>query len=175
MSEIELRFWSKVNKQGPLPKGKCVKIYPEIKATRCWIWTAAINDKGYGQFTVDGETISAHRFAFILRYKYDPIKCVLHKCDTPKCVRWLHHFTGTRASNIADMVSKDRHSKGLKHSLCQPHNKGDASGNCKITDKQVLEIRKLYNKKKLRQIDLAKIFNVTPHTIYMIVSNKARI
>jgi len=33
---------------------------------------------------------------------------VLHRCDTPRCVRPEHLFLGTKADNTADMMAKGR-------------------------------------------------------------------
>ena len=58
-----VRFWNKVDKNGPLFQNR----------GRCWIWTGGTDRKGYGRFAVvpksgqSGEkslTTSAHRFAF---------------------------------------------------------------------------------------------------------------
>jgi hypothetical protein len=47
------RFWSKVDKRG-----------------ECWIWTAALSDEGYGNFSVRGDgrehTVRAHRVSYML-------------------------------------------------------------------------------------------------------------
>lgn len=50
------RFWTKVDKNGP---------------NGCWLWTAALNRDGYGQFysgRIDGRdrNVGAHRFAYAL-------------------------------------------------------------------------------------------------------------
>jgi hypothetical protein len=45
------RFWSKVS---PEPN------------TGCWIWTGAVNNKGYGVLWVNGRMVLAHRFAYEL-------------------------------------------------------------------------------------------------------------
>lgn len=37
------RFWSKVDKDGPIPAHK-----PELG--QCWVWTASKNNAGYGRF-----------------------------------------------------------------------------------------------------------------------------
>lgn len=41
------RFWEKVSREG-----------------ECWIWSASTYDNGYGQFTVLGKPIKAHRWAY---------------------------------------------------------------------------------------------------------------
>lgn len=38
----------------------------------CHIWTGALSDEGYGNFTVKRHTVRAHRVAYILRYGEPP-------------------------------------------------------------------------------------------------------
>lgn len=45
---LDERFWEKVEK----------------RADGCWIWTSWINNKGYGQFWLDGRPQYAHRLAY---------------------------------------------------------------------------------------------------------------
>lgn len=54
---------------------------------------------------------------------------VLHKCDTPACVRPDHLFLGTNDDNMADRQAKGRQSRGEKH------------GSAKLTAIQVAAIR----------------------------------
>lgn len=54
------RFWSKVDKNGPL--------HPTL-GTRCWIWTASKDGCGYGMFKIadgskNGHCERAHRYSF---------------------------------------------------------------------------------------------------------------
>lgn len=42
------RFWEKV----------------VVNEDGCWIWTAAKNGKGYGQFWFNGKTVKAHRYSY---------------------------------------------------------------------------------------------------------------
>jgi hypothetical protein len=96
---IERRFWSKVNKNGPTQ--------PHMDSP-CWEWTGAHNYQGYGRFGVDGINNHAHRVSFMLRGAIPSGLCVLHRCDNPPCVRPDHLWLGTRADNIADMDAKGR-------------------------------------------------------------------
>ncbi len=99
----EERFWKRVDKKhGPFPKNR--------KLGRCWIWTGGLNAKGYGTFHINAgteheKTIGAHQFAYFLDRGYalrlSSIQpAVLHKCDTPACVRGSHLFTGTQKDNM---------------------------------------------------------------------------
>lgn len=88
---IEERFWEKVDKSGD-----------------CWVWTASVDLKGYGNFKHPLGS-DAHTFSWTLHY--GPITgglCVLHRCDNPPCIRPNHLFLGTRADNNLDMIDKGR-------------------------------------------------------------------
>lgn len=93
---IVARFWGKVH-----------------KTPTCWLWRAS-TARGYGQFahpTVKGHPsrISAHRMAWILAHGPIPDTfSVLHRCDTPLCVRPDHLFLGTQADNLHDARAKGR-------------------------------------------------------------------
>lgn len=76
---------------------------------------------------------------------------VLHKCDVPLCVNPDHLFVGTQADNMRDMSQKGR---GRKIGL-----KGQDHGSAKLTEKQVIKVRRLYAS-GLRQVDVAKLFNI---------------
>ena len=126
----ETRFWSHVNKNGPI-------VRPELGP--CWVWTAAVDKDGYGLIYSKelGGLKKAHRVAYIL-FK-GPIPeglCVLHTCDNPPCVNPNHLWTGTNRNNIDDMVAKGRSLHGKKGTKT------------KLTEEQVLKIRKLYVPRK---------------------------
>lgn len=102
---IEQRFWTKVNKQGPAPAH-----LPDLSG--CWLWTAA-TIRGYGQIlgVLNGKRrpLYAHRVSWELAF--GPILNdleVLHRCDTPLCVRPDHLFLGTQQDNLADARAKGR-------------------------------------------------------------------
>ncbi len=77
--ELIVRFWSKVNKNGPIMK-------PGLGP--CWPWTGSSNPKGYGGFRYGGCLVMAHRFAFtITKGPLRKGKRACHKCDYPPCVR----------------------------------------------------------------------------------------
>lgn len=143
------RFWPKVQKREPYV---------------CWLWTASLQNKGYGQIgTIIGakpKQLYAHRVAWELTHGPIPKgQCVLHKCDNPPCCNPGHLFLGTKAENTEDMVSKGRQAsgersgpkrhpellaRGKRHgSHTQPWRRavGARNGSNKLTEEQVLEIR----------------------------------
>lgn len=95
---LEERFWSKVNKDGPLWKG-----------TPCWVWTAAKDGHGYGQFVLNGKKALSHRVAWEMANGSIPDGLeVLHLCDNPPCVRPDHLRPDTHKANLQDAARKGR-------------------------------------------------------------------
>lgn len=69
--------------------------------TGCWLWTAGINGRGYGNITADGRTRSAHRVAY--EEWIGPIPAGLdldHLCRVRHCVNPDHLEPVTRRENL---------------------------------------------------------------------------
>lgn len=105
------RFWSKVDKGGPVP-GHAPELGP------CWTWTAYCDRMGYGQV---GRS-KPRRVEYANRVSWELSTgsgagdlCVLHKCDNPSCVNPSHLFLGTRTENMDDKVKKGRQQRGERH------------------------------------------------------------
>jgi len=139
-------FWGKVDKSGD-----------------CWEWTAYKTEKGYGRLGVGGKLKRAHRVVWEMYYGEIPegLLC-LHKCDNPSCVNPSHLFLGTNADNMADKARKGRALSG------------EDNCNSKLTEKDVLEIRKLngsglacYN-----NTFIAKSFGVSARCVAAIVNRE---
>lgn len=137
---VEQRFWTKVNKNGPL-----------ILKTQCWVWTAG-TDQEYGCFW-DGQKIGAHRFSYKRSKGLIPHGMfVCHRCDNPPCVNPEHLFLGTQKDNMEDCAAKKRLSVGEE----RPHSK--------LTEKQVSDIRSRESYWGIT-VALAKEFHVGQSTI----------
>lgn len=100
MSELETRFWSKVNKQN---------------GDECWLWTAGRN-RDYGAFCINGVNRPASRAAWLFAYgeELNSAQLICHHCDEPLCVRPSHLFIGTHQDNMADKVRKGRAAKAVQ-------------------------------------------------------------
>lgn len=172
-SQEHARFWSKVNKDGPM--------HPTIpELGRCWLWTAGVWGRGYGAFVFRGSQIKSHRLSYITEVGCIPkaIPFVLHTCDVRLCCNPGHLFLGTYASNAADMCSKDRHRTvtGDDHySRRHPEiiKRGSQRGQSKLTEEQVADIRQRDYTKRGNRKETAKEFNVSVSTISQILRGEA--
>jgi hypothetical protein len=83
-----------------------ISIHP---LTGCWEWQAGRKNKeGYGDFSIDGASKSAHRVSY-KEFKGDPVGFVVcHSCDNPPCINPDHLFLGSPKDNVADMMRKGR-------------------------------------------------------------------
>lgn len=80
----------------------------------CWLWTGEVNNHGYGVYKIyeenSREKMLAHRFSALLAGMpvRSPADVVMHKCDTPRCVRPEHLSVGTQVDNMRDAQNKGR-------------------------------------------------------------------
>lgn len=84
---IYKRFYSKVS----LPL-----IYGGDIHDICWTWNAGSDDKGYGEFKYNKQTIKAHRFAYLMHNNLEKSALdklqVKHHCKNIKCVNPTHLY-----------------------------------------------------------------------------------
>ena len=147
------RFWTRVDRSG-----------------ECWLWTGATSPKGYGRFWAGGVTRRSHRVAWKITNGDIPDGLlVLHKCDTPRCVRPDHLFLGTYADNNIDCRDKGRSAFGDRNgSRIHPERleRGERRYNSKLTEADVRSIRKLKGLES-QYITAAK-FGVSQRTVCVI-------
>lgn len=123
----------------------------------CWPWTGQkIN--GYGRISIGSRGLSsdgAHRISWEIHngQKVPSGMFVMHRCDNPECVNPAHLSIGTPKENYDDMVAKGRR----KHVIPV----GENNGKSVLTKEMVLEIKS----SNLRNVDLARKFNVSPNCI----------
>lgn len=147
------RFWDKVN-----------------KTEGCWLWTAWTNNKGYGALSWKHpwggyQNKLAHRISWELANgEIPPGMCILHKCDTPSCVRPDHLFLGTKKDNSQDMLRKGRH---YHHEV-----RGEEHPGSKITAAQVKYARLLYFAERRSAPEIAEFFGLSKHIIADIMRGK---
>ena len=141
-----------------------VRFWRRVKKTkRCWLWTGAKYNSGYGFMRISPYiSTRSHRVAWQISHGKIPNKMlVLHKCDVPSCVRPSHLFLGSDADNHRDAMLKLRHSHGESH------------GMVRLTEQDVLKIRKLYSGVRGDMERLAKQFNVSSVNIHCIIRKKS--
>jgi hypothetical protein len=128
----------------------------------CIEWQRSVTS-GYGQISIDGRPMRAHRIAYELAYGPIPQgKFVCHRCDNPKCINSEHLFLGSNRDNMHDAKTKNRIRNGEKHP------------GAKLTDAQVRHIR---NRRAagVKYIDIAREYPDTPYlTIYTIARGITR-
>jgi|SRR5215469_6665696 len=95
--DYQARFWTYVNKDGPLS-------FVRGEWSNCWLWTGGKNSKGYGYFFVGPDRKSSGKQAHVLvwDWEYGPLPKGLerdHLCRQHACVRLLHIEAVTRREN----------------------------------------------------------------------------
>lgn len=131
----------------------------------------SLTPAGYGQIKEGAPSrkmLGAHRVSYeihngsILVSKDPHDNCVRHTCDNRSCVNPNHLILGTHQDNVDDMVKKGRQSQGEQH------------GGAKLTEEQVVEIRRGYvrGSQTHGQSALACQYGVNRSTISVIVNEK---
>lgn len=155
---VEVRFWAKVNRNGPI-------VIPELGP--CWVWTGATVRRGYGSILGNGATEQrerqqSHRFSWELHHGPIPGRlCVLHRCDNPPCVNPTHLFLGTRRDNTEDMMRKGRHVTA----------RGEASGMARLTERDARAIIAARAAGEAAPA-IARRFGVNRRTVYRIAGGQ---
>lgn len=128
----------------------------------CWLWIGSACPRGYGSIGLNGVTTAVHRLSY--ERHVGPIRdglSVLHKCDTPQCIRPDHLFLGTPKDNTQDMLRKGRVKRTGKRF-------GSNHCQAKLSESQVAEILKTPGLHK----DVASRFGVTDSTVSLIKRRK---
>jgi hypothetical protein len=151
---VDCRFWSKVQ-MGPT----------------CWLWIAGHHTskrtrEPYGQCYYKGRGRRAHIVAWAL--SHDGILPdvssgglgVLHRCDTPLCVRPDHLFLGTPLDNMRDAAAK-----GRLH-IARP-------GRQKVSPEDIAVIRSRVAAGELQKV-VAADFGIARNTVSQIIHGHGR-
>lgn len=164
-----------------------VRFWPKVNKTKsCWLWTGAADR--YGQLHTGGRSTPAHRVAWQLAGGTIPDEMhILHTCDVPLCVRnddlgtyevdgvlyerRGHLWLGDHVANMTDMANKGRAISG------RPDGPGGLPGvlnpRAKLTEADVLEIRRRAAIPGTRKLHLARLFGVSNVQIGNVVSRKS--
>lgn len=137
------RFWKKVR-----------------KTEQCWLWIGArqgSNKWKYGVLNLGRRghgIMRAHRLSWQIHHGPVPDGMwVLHRCDTPLCIRPDHLFLGTPSDNSLDMLRKGR---------CLT----------KLTPEQVKQIRHQYADGGVMYKELAQMYGVSKGLISFIINRQ---
>jgi hypothetical protein len=87
----------------------------------------------------------------------------LHSCDNPSCVNPAHLREGTAADNMDDAMERGR----------QKAKKGSENPNAKITEQDVVEIRRLYATSEMPGTKLAEKYGISQANVYEIIHHTA--
>lgn len=139
----------------------------EIDENGCWIViNRYLGNKGYAQITINKERKQLSHYIYeIFVGKIPNGLYVCHTCDNPKCINPKHLFLGTPMDNMIDRGRKGRTS----HIGCSKNPpKGEKNGAAKLKQDDILYIRN----SNLSGVELAKKYNVNPHTISRIKTRK---
>ena len=133
----------------------------KVDENGCHICTSHVTaSDGYVRLERDGKTHNAHRVVYMKKHGNIPSHLVVrHKCDVRNCINIEHLELGTHKDNSKDMVDRKR------------HHFGEFNKNSKLTEKDVLNIRKLSSNHSQRE--LASMFNVGKTTISRIQNKES--
>lgn len=144
-----------------------------MKLGDCINFKGTLTTNGYGVVRMSNKRFLAHRVAYELVNKKIPKGMhVCHSCDNPPCVNPKHLFLGTSEDNRMDMVRKGRawwqkYNPKVDYKISKKRPTWR-----KLTDSQVLAIRKLYKKKSHSMREIARMFKVSLPSIQKIVYRK---
>ena len=158
--KIQARFWSKVNKNGPLPDQSNPHYFG---LDRCWTWMAGKCSKGYGAFCINGKQYGSHRVSLAISGVNTDGFCSLHSCDNPACVNPQHLRAGTNDENMADGVLRARFALGDKNGsrkYPEKRPRGESSAVAKLNNEKVREMRSRYAEKKVPYRAISSHFGV---------------
>lgn len=149
----------------------------EDPETGCWNWKRA-RTKGYAIARLDGgrSPNRVARFVYqVLHGKLPTTVVVRHTCDNPACVNPLHLIRGTQKENIADSIERGRWKGGTSGGACRGGGArndnfvGSNSPNAKLSEDDVMVIKKWCASGVLKVRAIAEVYEVTAATIYRIV------
>ncbi len=158
----ERKFWALIDTSG-----------------ECWIFEGGKNRDGYGVFHYGGfvyRTMLAHRLAYELWVGFIPERlAVLHRCDTPACIRPKHLFLGTNADNSADCRAKGRTATGDRNGArLYPERlrRGTANPATRLTPEQVAILRARFTGRYGEQSAFAREFGVSRRTVMRVLEGE---
>jgi|ERR1700734_88650 len=127
-----------------------------VQPNGCWEYAGARYPTGYGQFTMEGKNVRAHRIAYLLCVDDIPEGLfVLHTCDNRACLNPDHLYVGTHEDNMKDRSTRNRQARHI----------GSTNGLSVLTEIKVKEIKLLFREGKLSNREIAEEYDVGMSTI----------
>ena len=104
--DIWIRLFSKVMiDKTPLDQETRLGLVLQGVNSRCWLFTGAQDNEGYGKIIFEGRMQPAHRvsaYLFGLLNIQDRHQQVNHRCDTRTCIHPQHFCIGNQTENMKD-------------------------------------------------------------------------
>lgn len=118
----------------------------------CWIWTAGVNNKGYGIASWQGKAKTAHALSFFFATGHFATGVTRHLCHFRICVNPKHLKQGTPKENMQDSIAAGRLRRGENHP------------SSRLTEIEVKEIREL-RALGITQSEIASMFGIGKSTV----------
>jgi len=132
------------------------------KTDTCWLWKGTMFQHGYGSFNWQKKHALAHRVSFFFATGTMPKGVLRHTCDIKNCVNPAHLIDGTQAENNADTRARGRTNPA----------RGEKNGQAKLTNAQVLELRKEYNEQGTSSGEIARRLKMNQSCVYRMLTGK---
>ena len=93
----------------------------------------------------------------------------------PHKYKVINHIDGNKLNNIPENLEWCTYQENTKHAvdtglLVKP--KGELNGSSKLTEKQVIEIRKLYETGNYKQVELAEMYGLHKQYVNLIIHRR---
>ena len=125
----------------------------------CWVWLRPAK-RGYGVISVNNKLQYVHRVSYQIHKGPIPEgMVVMHSCDNRACINPAHLSVGTQEDNLNDMRLKGRGSPPPRQGF------GNRSPNHKLSEVEVMEIRRMLTDRTLKAKEIAAKFKVNPSAI----------
>lgn len=152
-----------------------IKVRP---GSNCAIWVGARNECGGGLFVVKTwppprKCMSVKKYAY--QFYNGPVPAnmiVTSKCENKLCVEPNHLILKSRSQVIHESIKAGRWTQLKCHNL-PPVGRGEANGNCHVSDKSVEQMR-ADRKKGTKLILLSRKYNTSISNVSVICREETR-
>lgn len=136
----------------------------------CWVWTANTVNGGYGRVRLNGRMILSHRLAYEALSGPIPDGLQLdHLCRNRACCNPEHLEPVTNRENVMRGV---RPAQAREQMRGHAYSRGEANAKARLTEEDVLQIRRLYATGKFSHRDLGVLFKIGKRQIGYITTGK---